>query len=373
MDYKGIKIPEKIIIVERQDRYYHDINQGYVVDFGNKKMLESAKDWAVCYVRDETLRQAYYDYRREHKDEDTCEKEADKIWDKYCASEKRYEGIEHVYDNGQFEITLEEAAGGSSQGGKLSFWNCIIKAPDGKEFLVGINSELLLHLMMSNTLVNGKCQEKVFLGRVGGKQVGVFTTNMEDYKQAIQDEKARQDVKKATSNYNPGDIIETLTEKEIYLGSVYQYYNFEEDWHYRDRYLVIYDKPKVVHVFRPFGKHWDTKEEYLSDWYETKNTKVKRLIAGHDDKYIPALTYINNKLEKDMKEAQAYDKKYEGCRRTWDYARVAKKYGDSPTFDKAVIRQYLEDEYQKYCRKWGYHLASEYKVITEEEWEKIKD
>ena len=74
MEYKGIKIPEKVIIVERQDKYYHDINQGYVVDFGNKKMLESAKDWAVCYVCDETLRQAYYEYRREHKDEETCEK-----------------------------------------------------------------------------------------------------------------------------------------------------------------------------------------------------------------------------------------------------------------------------------------------------------
>ena len=58
-----------------------------------------------------------------------------------------------------------------------------------------------------------------------------------------------------------------------------------------------------------------------------------------------------------------------------DYKAVkgAKQYGDSPISDRDDLIKYLEDEYQKYCKKWGYSIHSEYKIIDEDEWEKIKN
>ena len=49
MDYKGIKIKKKIIIVEKtfesrfnNEKNINKINQGYIVDCDNKKALENA-------------------------------------------------------------------------------------------------------------------------------------------------------------------------------------------------------------------------------------------------------------------------------------------------------------------------------------------
>ena len=220
-DYQNVKIANEIIIVEKQSAYQswvtwrkvkgQGLHQGYVVDAGNKKSLENAKHWAECREYDESLRPTKAPYN----------------WDKYYASAREIPGIEHKYPNGQFELTLCDSADGSSQGGKLSFWNCIITCPDGLEVLVGINADILLELLLKNTFIDGKCQSKVWLGRIKGTQVGAFTENMELYEQAQKDEASRQANAKADSKYVPGDIVKTLTGKDLYLGSVYQYYSFE--------------------------------------------------------------------------------------------------------------------------------------------------
>ena len=383
MDYKGIKIYNKLIIVERTSNTEggynwkgRTINQGYIVDIGNKKSLENALNWAKWTYTDTDLVNKYWKIRDKFGSDSLEAKEAKAA---YEATKTTYNGIVHEYINGQFEITLDEAADGSSQGGKLSFWNCIITAPDGKNFLIGINSELLLHLMMATTLVNGKCQEKVWLGRVGGTQVGVFTENMEDFKQAKLDEQQRQAVKTGSVKYIPGDIVKTLKEKELYLGEAYQYYHFESGWNYKNHYIVIYDTPKLVHVFRKFHTYnfsYEPKKESLSESYECKVTKPKRIIDGHIDlNYLPH-EYIKEYNTKQLNyylEKQKSDKWYKDSRYSWEYAKNLKMYGNSPTMSKDDILQFLEDTYKEHCSKWHSSIQSEFKIITESEWEKIKN
>ena len=373
MEYKGIKIYDKVIIVERTcvtEGGYNwrgrTVNQGYVVDINNKKMLETATNWAKWTKYPDSDE---FFGKGNHYWSDGVTKEQKEAYD---AAKVDMPGIIHEYENGNFEITLDEAAGGSSQGGKLSFWNCVIKAPDGKVFLVGINSELLLHLMMATTLEKGTCKEKVWLGRIGGTQVGVFTPEMEDFKQAKLDEAQRQATKQASSKYIPGDIVKTLYEKDLYLGTVYQYYDFESSWRYRDNYIIIYDKPKPVQVYRSIYIPWNSTEEKLSDYYNIKNTKVKRLVDSHIELDETALEFIRKYDAKKLEDYLKQDKEH-GSRYAWDSIKSAKKYGDGSKLSREDIIKYLENEYKNYCSKWGYSLYSEYKVISEAEWEKIKN
>ncbi len=372
MDYKSIKIADEIILVEKQAAYRswvswrevkgQGLHQAYVVDAGNKKMLESAHSWADDTVYDESLRPSKAPYN----------------WDKYYASGKKVPGIDHTYQNGQFELTLCDSADNSSQGGKLAFWNCIIKCPDGKEFLVGINADILLELLVSNTFVNGTCQSKVWLGRIGGKQVGAFTENMPLYAQAQKDEAKRQEVKSAGNKYIPGDIVKSLKEKDLYLGSVYKYYEFEKpDWGYREKAkIIIYDKPKLVHIFRYYYYNsWKTNKEELSDNYEVKDTKPKRIIDGHVDLKESANEYVNKYINKKLKEylnKQANDPDYKDSRYSWDYAKALMKYGESSENDPKKIKEFLKAEYKKHCSKWYHDIEEEYDFITEAEWKKLQ-
>ena len=277
-DYKGIKIYDKILIVERTSTTEggyswkgRTVNQGYVVDVNNKKMLENALNWAKWTKYDSSLLggKSYWD-----------KTVTDEMRKAYKESEQTVDGVIHEYENGNFSITLDEAAGRSTQGGKLSFWNCIITGPDGHSFLIGINSELLLHLMMTTTLVKGACQEKVWLGRAKGTQVGVYTPDMEDFVQAKKDEETRK--RKKTSNYEPGDIVETLTTKELYLGEVYSYANKYSKssgygWYNRHYYVKVYKKPKKMYAY--VNLSYQTTAGYDIN---LKATRTARTIVGKD-------------------------------------------------------------------------------------------
>ena len=239
MGYEGIKIYNKVIIVENSH------GQGYVVDCGNKKMLESAFHWA-------RLDREWDSEKSEWKDI-----EVDK--NKYC----------HEYENGKFELTLSESADSSSQGGKLSFWNCKIKGPDNKEYLIGINSELLLHLLVNADFSKGKCNSKIWLGRVKGNQVGAFTETMSEFAQAKEDEKQRTASK--TKNYEVGDVVTTLTQKELYLGEFYKfgdYYKKSKSSWGSENVIRLFDKPKKVYGFI------DLDYKYYIKFTETKPARI---------------------------------------------------------------------------------------------------
>ena len=129
--YEGWNLYDKVIIVGKartvwnREKYCWEtqegIQQGYLVDPKNKKQLENAERWA------ETVR---YEYNKELGRSEAVE---------------TVKGTVDTFDNDGFEIELLESADGSSQGGKLSFWNCKISKA-GKTWIVGINADLLLSL-----------------------------------------------------------------------------------------------------------------------------------------------------------------------------------------------------------------------------------
>ena len=246
-DYKGIKIPDKIIIVENMHK------QGYVVLPESKSSLESAINWGTqrLYTWDSTQR---------------------------CIDNGTFDAIVNEYENGHFKVKLYESAGYSSQGGKLSFWNCTIVAPDNKEYIIGINSELLLKLLKNTTVVNGEVQGTVWLGKEK-TNTGIYLPHMDDFKQARVEDVIR--ATKQTSGYKPGDIVKTLNSTEIYLGTMWQYIDTDEDSYcYKD--IIIYKEPRKVHVF--VALRIDDDGTIKPWWTDIKASKPKRMICN-DIKY----------------------------------------------------------------------------------------
>ena len=210
MEYTRINLPENVIIVENK------YGQGYVVSEGSS--LDNARNWA------------------ERSD---------------------WEPKEYKYKNGTFTLRVTNAAGYSSQGGKLSFWNCQIRTEDEKEFLIGISSDCLAELIINNTLINGKCQNKIYFARCGNSTWAI-TENMPSYKAALEDKKIKET--KTTVKYESGDLVGSLTYTELYLGEVYEYIStyqlnshdryfkhFEVNDRAYDKLIVINDKPKKYH------------------------------------------------------------------------------------------------------------------------------
>ena len=110
-DYKGWKLFDKVTIVAKQmtrwnyetyETIYTDEYQGFIVDTKNKKQLETAIRWG-------TITKYHY--------EDVDGKRT-------CTGSTNIPPEQYTYDNKGFTLELSEAAEQSSQGGKLSFWNC---------------------------------------------------------------------------------------------------------------------------------------------------------------------------------------------------------------------------------------------------------
>lgn len=265
MKYTGIKIYKEVIIVAKNKNYSYydsekrsyvetDYPQAYVVEKGNTKMLASAKDWAGS----------------------SC---------------KEYE-----FKNGEFTFSLCDPAHSSSQGGKLSFWNCLITI-DGNSFLIGISSEILCELLKNNTFINGTCKEKVYLGRINGN-VGAFTSSMDLFKKGQEDEKIRNE--KKTTTYVPGDFVYTLKEERIYLGEGYKYFELARSiYNYN---LASSQKNKntfIVDFKNADNKVFIYKEKCsLCDYINTMNNKGPRFIDKEKHEDIKDLkTAIGNTAE----------------------------------------------------------------------------
>lgn len=195
MEYNGWKLLDNILIViSAEENIKYNCKQGYIVDPKSKKQLESALAWgrSVRYDRDEAGNPI------------TNYTEADVI----------------ETDNKDFTLQLLDSSGYSSQGGRLSFWNCLITKGNIK-CVVGINSELLLELMMQSTFTNGLCNKKVCFARKWGS-VGVLHTEMTQYSDALADEKLKKNMKKGkTSKWKVGHTYDTVTKSDVYLGQIY--------------------------------------------------------------------------------------------------------------------------------------------------------
>lgn len=305
--YKGIKIEDKVIIVEKQNTD----RQGYLVSVNNPKQLETALNWAETYGYDESLREKYLEVEK------TDTKAADEIWKQYLATKKELKGIIHEYENGQFKLTLCESAERSwRQSGKLSFWNCLLTCPDGNTFLVGINSECLLSLLKSADFIKGVCQSNLWLGRIKNN-VGAFTEDMDEFKDGKKDQAMRD--AKPTNKYEKGQVLNTKTAAYCYLGELYKQFSiYRNDGHgyaggnkYPEFFMNVYSKPKKVYAYDQISTYSgkikteeDVNADYLTEYYFT-NAKKKALLA--DEKYnIDIDKMIDNTVKNYNRESKDY-------------------------------------------------------------------
>lgn len=258
-DYTGWKLFDKVTIVAKRMLAYDyktgsttdtgDV-QGYLVDPSNKKQLENARQWGTVTT---------WEY---FTDEEGRRSVRDKI---------EYKPEEYTYDNDGFTLELHNSAGGSSQGGKLSFWNCWITAPDGHRFLIGIAADLLLDVLKSSTVVNGVVQDKLMFARHSGG-VGMLNKSMDSYKNAVKDMAIKQTMSKGkTSKHQVGHVYVTATEQNIYVGKFYRWYEpiYEkyDGWrNYRDKLVGFKRLDKPVEYFF-FPNYYDGKNK-MSDYNE---------------------------------------------------------------------------------------------------------
>ena len=258
-DYTGWKLFDKVTIVAKKMFAYNyethtnydtgDV-QGYLVDPSNKKQLENARSWGTrkeyVYGTDESGR-------------------------RIVAEEITHKPAEYTYDNDGFTLELHSSAGGSSQGGKLSFWNCWITAPDGNKFLIGIAADLLLDVLKSSTVVNGVVQDKLMFARHSGG-VGMLNKSMDSYKNAVNDMAIKKTMSKGkTSKHQVGHVYVTATEQNIYVGKFYRWYEpiYEkyDGWrNYRDKLVGFKRLEKPAEYF--FFPNYDDGKNKMSYYNE---------------------------------------------------------------------------------------------------------
>lgn len=272
------KLLDNIMLVCRDEDHYKSTGalQAYLVDPSNKKQLESARSWATWTEYGPSIKTESGKRARE--------------W------EKNHEPIEYTFGNQHFKLELLDCAGGSSQGGKLSFWNCIVSKED-KRFEIGINSDMLLELLKNATFVKGVCQDDLLFVTDNGK-VGMCAEGSQVHKNALKDMELKAESKKnAVSKFSFGDIVTTPTLKEVYLGAITQYYKFDpgrnnsynySGIYYQDCTITKLAKPITYHIFDSVYGNKTKVSEFLNDygtsrWYsypDFKKTCPKRAVDG---------------------------------------------------------------------------------------------
>ena len=264
MDYQGYKLIDKIMLICRdkaehegsgdycRSNHYKNIYQAYLVDPSNKNQLKAAQRWAE-----------WTEYGPSHKNTETGK------WEREY--EIPHKPVEFEFDNNGFELELLDCAGGSSQGGKLSFWNCIV-TKDNNSFVIGINSDMLLDLLKNASFEKGKCQSSLIFITQKGK-VGMTVEGSETYKQCIKDKELMSTFKKMqTSKFTFGDKVSTATINEVYLGPITKYYEFDIGQNNRYRCDVCYSYCTLRKLAKPVT-------HYLFDWYPKEDVALSILQA----------------------------------------------------------------------------------------------
>lgn len=203
---------------------------GYIFDANDKDSREKAIDWARRY---------------------------DDKWDKDKETIVHEPNI-YEWNNEGFTVTILDSAGGSSQGGRLSFWKCKVEK-DGVEFIVGVNDGILADLIRHSEIKDGVVQQKVMFVRQSG-QPGFIHKDMEAYAEATADMAHKEAMKKAkkTKVWEQGGVYQTITQTDVCIAQVWD--TMEEvteetqnsSW-YGHRYsttkLVKRDKPVKVYAW----------------------------------------------------------------------------------------------------------------------------
>ena len=222
MGYSGWKLTGTITFVKNKQR-----NMSYIVDPDNKNQFENATKW----VR-----------------KDSCE-----IF---------------TTDNDGFTLKIITDAGGSSQGGKLSFWTVEVQKGEFVSY-VGMDSAALCDLIKTTTFINGTCQSNLVVTFHNGKQIFV-AKDSDNYKKAKADTetKAEAQKRKKTSNHTVGKVYSTLTTNSVYLFSCWQCYKIEitDQWSRHPEHRLRKIEPVRVYCFRDIRPGEKASAMLESDW-----------------------------------------------------------------------------------------------------------
>lgn len=259
MEYSGWTLYDEVILVVKKNLYKYrsyEYPQAYLVNPKDKKQLERAINWGT---EKKYLRTEDGEYIRDEKG--NC----------------KYDVIEpdvHTVKNDGFTVEFLDSANESSQGGKLSFWNCLVSKGDLK-FVIGIDSKLLLHALKESTFINGKSKETFIFARCSGG-VGILHKNMKDYTNAIRDMQSKKTVKKGnTSKWQLGKNYMTLTMNDLYIGEVYKPITTEYDYNRKygsyaslsKNYLVIKRREQTRSIITTYPDGFEHKsfKEFIDD------------------------------------------------------------------------------------------------------------
>lgn len=255
MEYSGWTLYDEVTLVIKRDEHNtykkYDYPQAYIVDPKNKKQLQSAINWGE-------FKKSTYNKEKKCYDYETIAPEIITI------------------KNEGFRIQLLDCAGESYQGGKLSFWNCLISNNEhGIEVVVGIAANLLLTLLMQNEFRYGYCEKTVCFARMAGG-VGVLTKDMKEYQDAIRDMQTKKDIsKKKTSKWQIGKNYITLTIDETYLGELYRPLKLD------------YERVNT-------GRYWDYQRELVLSIDEHPEKQLIAYTNQFEDKNIRSLSELKN-------------------------------------------------------------------------------
>ena len=298
--------------------------QGFLVDPKNKKQLESALSWGTSYE---------YKYATNEDGQRIC-------IDKHEVKPEQY-----TYDNKDFALELSEAAEQSSQGGKLSFWNCWITAPDGKKFLIGIAANLLLDVLKSCDVKHGVVQEPLMFARCKGG-VGMLSESMNSYKDAVNDEYQRKNKSTGkTTKHKVGYVYETLTQHNLYAGDFYRWY--EPVYEEKESNYYPYRKANQLVGFKKLDK--PVKLMWFPTYYSDKSIgwHVEQFRAYELETKLPARKE-GIKLDKlcDLQKCiDKIEKKHVDAYEEWDRAKSKGLYMSNYIYEDEIGLSLNSEEY----------------------------
>ena len=91
--------------------------------------------------------------------------------------------------------------------------------------------------------------------------------------------------KEKRDDYKPGDIVETLRERYVYIGSKYQYFYMDYNGWWNEDIVVniyFYKKPKETHFFLYWSNFLNKYNFYVSE-YQRAEPKPKHWVTGNTD------------------------------------------------------------------------------------------
>lgn len=214
-------VPSKIVLVVKNNESTGRCNvpQGYLVIPNNDKQLASAREWGYCYEQDK------------------------------LGNTRKVEPFEYYLDNKDFKVTIVEEAGSSSQGGKLSFWNCLVEQGEVKA-KIGIDQTSLLELIKGSTIVNGQITAGCSLFK--SSTAGAIHPGMDNWG-GYEDGENKA---KKTTKYKLGHIYESKTQSGVYLGEIWVWGTINASWESgigRVSKIDILDKPISRHIVLELG------------------------------------------------------------------------------------------------------------------------